>query len=646
MPTREEKIAFIQRKQKEEFIRSRLLEEAENEKQAEDQGQTYEPPETLGQYMAETGEDLLKGMGKGSSFGFGDELAGVLNVGVDAASGLANKINPEWGYEDDLSIGESYKEGRDYARKDYAMSEDRSPIASTVGEVGGAIASGIVTGGHGLTAMTAEGAAYGLGESEADLLEGELGQAAWDTAKGAALGYGTGKVMQKGGHLLKKGYSKLKGKVKPSQGDMASDAAADILEMTPKQRRVAMEKRVPQATGQSTSVYEELPKFLKKEGGYGFTGSVKKSANKIDEVLERSGKEIGNIESQYDDLFQRAIDNDKIAKVSKNIDKGRDTLDKGRDTLDKEALNEGYGKLLRQKVEDIADPAMATVRNKIARRGQEMAYDFSSLGAKLRKSMLAPIKGIPGYESQVRKLTRYIKSVENKGKIVSLKDLQDFRKKTDDLIKGWDKSNEVLPQYTKMLRQVRSDINTHVKDKMLPGFENMAKELLDAGHIKQSEFKKMESLRDKLFKANKNYQMGMVLGEQMSQAIGKKDSRRLMSLTDFIIGGSGALSGDPTSAMAAVAAKKTAEALKPRISLYGKEIAEGAGKMVKPAIIQQGAEAITSPEAPQSPKSAAQGTKWEANFQGDDPKLNAVNHKVLMSSDPEYAKRFLPNKED
>jgi len=121
----------------------------------------------------DTAGDAVRGAYQGITFGFGDELLGGLG-------GLANILG-EGGFT------EGYTQTRDGARSLDRKAQENSPTAFTVGEVAGAIGSGIATpqilagkvagaiGGLGGKALgmavqgAAEGAVYSAGKSEEDV---------------------------------------------------------------------------------------------------------------------------------------------------------------------------------------------------------------------------------------------------------------------------------------------------------------------------------------------------------------------------------------------------------------------------------------------------------------------------------------------
>lgn len=146
---------------------------------------------------------------QGVSLGFADEMEGL-------AGALANKVG---GGEFD------YTERRDKARERYAEAERVNPKSFTAGRVVGGVGGVLLPGGaaaktlKGAMALgAATGAAQGLGESEADLTEGEVGEAAKDAVVGGAVGAGAGAI----GHGASRAAGALANRAK--QGVRVADA--------------------------------------------------------------------------------------------------------------------------------------------------------------------------------------------------------------------------------------------------------------------------------------------------------------------------------------------------------------------------------------------------------------------------------------
>lgn len=163
----------------------------------------------------------VRGAGQGFTAGFSDELAG----GVEAlgrklgVSGLGTgdlvkyqngefssdvrRTTPE---EDAQSFGQNYEQGRDAVRAANHAAEKANPLSYGLGQVGSSIATAAATGGTSIPALAAQGAAQGLGNSEADTVGGMALDTTIGGVSGAAIG-GLAKGAQKAGSSLMRGAS-------------------------------------------------------------------------------------------------------------------------------------------------------------------------------------------------------------------------------------------------------------------------------------------------------------------------------------------------------------------------------------------------------------------------------------------------------
>lgn len=195
-------------------------------------------------------ESAGRGLVQGSTAGFADELGGAVQGGLDSIYGLfgdsPSEVNArlaEQGFTGDVgptSSGQMYTQGRDEMRELDRQAKEANPSAYTAGEIGGGIASSFVPGlnlgkGASLAKIAAQsaamGGAAGLGLSDADLTKGEFGQAAWDTAKGAAVGGAIGA----GSELAARGISALARKAPEALDRFAEKAALNATGATGKQ---------------------------------------------------------------------------------------------------------------------------------------------------------------------------------------------------------------------------------------------------------------------------------------------------------------------------------------------------------------------------------------------------------------------------
>lgn len=152
-----------------------------------------------------TSGTALRGVGQGASFGLTDELSGLLG----ASDELGRRVRSAVGFDKadyntpvvDSSepllsaLKKRYRMERDAERGDIEKSKAENPMLYAGTEIGGALLTAPLGGGArtvgGLVKVGAGlGAAQGLGNSRADLTEGEYGQALKDTALGGAMGAG------------------------------------------------------------------------------------------------------------------------------------------------------------------------------------------------------------------------------------------------------------------------------------------------------------------------------------------------------------------------------------------------------------------------------------------------------------------------
>lgn len=134
-------------------------------------------------------ESFARGGANALTLGFADEIAGGLEFAF---------------------TGKSYKEARDESREAFRRAKDENPLAYGAGQVAGTVGSLLVPGlnvakGAGAAAVMGraalQGGLQGLGDSKADLTEGDAGSALADAGTGALVGGaigGAGALVAKG----------------------------------------------------------------------------------------------------------------------------------------------------------------------------------------------------------------------------------------------------------------------------------------------------------------------------------------------------------------------------------------------------------------------------------------------------------------
>lgn len=168
-----------------------------------------------------------RGFVQGASMGFADEIAGAgQGIWNDLKNVFTGNI-PEVKLEKDelgrytpetiarMNESATYDKFRDEYRQADKLAEEANPKSYLAGQVGGAVGTGLLTGGGAsLGRLAAQGAVAGLGNSEAENLAG--------MAKDTAIGAGVGAITHGTGKALASGASKLGSAAKNTLEDIAT----------------------------------------------------------------------------------------------------------------------------------------------------------------------------------------------------------------------------------------------------------------------------------------------------------------------------------------------------------------------------------------------------------------------------------------
>lgn len=183
----------------------------------------------LKQSLDETGKGMKNfghGLRHSAALGWDDEIGGAVQAGLQAVTG---EVKDEYG--NPVPALDVYRSARNGNRMEEANLRADSQGEYGLGEVAGILAPTNQFGGKGPAQAAATGALAGLGNSEADLTQGEYGHAAFDATTGAALGLGGQKLGEyvggKAGDFFNWASKKLgKGQLKAA-GKILSKAEAD-----------------------------------------------------------------------------------------------------------------------------------------------------------------------------------------------------------------------------------------------------------------------------------------------------------------------------------------------------------------------------------------------------------------------------------
>lgn len=272
---------------------------------------------------------------QGGTMGFADEIEGALRAGGEKGLAIIKK-------EDEKDLKELYKQYRDIARRRNKEAEEANPLAYGAGEIGGAIAGGLATGGGTLSlkGAAALGGLTGLGTSESSLVDGtpeDFNKLALDVGTGTALGLAGGGIA--------KGVGKLTSpKTLETAGSKIASSSAGI---SPTEEMVRGFDKTTGRIVEHPDIIKGIGKTAIEEGALPFTGGAKamftkadeaininfdklapimKSAQqKLDQQLPQSLEKVGGIGAKGGDLYYKFIneipDTSQKAALIEKLDK-------------------------------------------------------------------------------------------------------------------------------------------------------------------------------------------------------------------------------------------------------------------------------------------------------------------------------------
>lgn len=240
---------------------------------------------------------------QGATAGFSDEIAGAgeavgRTLGLEGVGGPIKDIKKaEDGPTVDWQIiKDAYKRARDAERAALKKDSKDNPGVAAAAEFAGAILSPVnkVAQGASLAKQgMAVGGAIGLGNSEADLTEGEYGKAAVDTATGAAIGGVLGKGVEKAVPVIQKGASAV--------GKKARDLA---------------ERFAARAVGAERGTIKKLgAEKVKDIGRYALDEGLLTPLSSTDDVVSRNLANKAKGGQMMDDVYT-TIDNARASKFN------------------------------------------------------------------------------------------------------------------------------------------------------------------------------------------------------------------------------------------------------------------------------------------------------------------------------------------
>lgn len=383
--------------------------------------------------QASMSESALQGVAQGASFGFADELAGLVTEGASTLSkGLVGSLKSApgraalraylGGKADHLpdaaldvmidagaeegaqtTFGTSldnagYTTGRNEARRDVRKAEAANPKTFFASNIAGSMLVPVPGGaaskfdtviGRSLKnakAFGGMGALSGLGNSEADLMKGEFGQALEDTAIGGGIGGGIGLATGPAAYAWAR-------HARPALEKVANSRALSAIAPT-----AGLANRLRKAVGGSDAELQQAGEKVLDSGILKPFGTAAGAQGRNQAILDETGATIGGALDQADDLVSQGVaraPSRQLQRLAVNR-----ALTDAADTPATQALRPAIGKtLLESTGRDVGPPASFRElwKNKSQLQDALKPDEFSNLGQKLyRKGVAGYTKGVYG----------------------------------------------------------------------------------------------------------------------------------------------------------------------------------------------------------------------------------------------------------
>ena len=403
------------------------------------------PEPTAPAQSVSAGESALQGYGQGASFGMSDELGGVVHQGVKSiGSGVLSLMKTSGGRavlrrvlpgfqrvpdavvdasldqagdeaaEQVLGVrprssggpgieGAGYTSGRDQMRGDIHRAQEANPKTFFASNIAGAMSVPMPGGGGAAKPFQtvigrslenagkfgASGALAGFGNSDADLLKGEFGEIAKDTALGAGIGGGMGMLTGPAAYGWARHARPALQSLANSRAVAAIAPSAGILNRLRKKASVRGDEDI-QKLGSNILDLEVLKPFS--------TAGATKARN--DALIDFEGEAIGATMDKADDLVSQGVARPPSRDLQRQLTSK--ALSDAADTPASRALRPGVeAKLLQSVGDDVPRPdnVPATFREMWKNKSQLQSVlkpdEFSSQGQKLYN------KGVAGYTKGV-----------------------------------------------------------------------------------------------------------------------------------------------------------------------------------------------------------------------------------------------------
>lgn len=273
---------------------------------------TKAAPESEGPGM---GTSALMGAGSSASFGFNDEAGGFLGalaekVGLTSQPEIIRAQTREGvpiqnaaaDAQEAQTFGDRYRANRDEIRGVDAAAREAHPWAYHGAGIAAAAANPVLAAEKGagmlgrLASATDQGLVAGLGNSEAELADGDIGGLARDAAVGAGAGAAAGLVGEGAGAALRAGGRAIGRIGTGAESRQAIRNVDALLEKTP---AVRTQDKANAVLGGK----EGISKVLKGEGLEKYARKAKEGLELAQEKLDDVGADIGSIYAKADEAM-------------------------------------------------------------------------------------------------------------------------------------------------------------------------------------------------------------------------------------------------------------------------------------------------------------------------------------------------------
>lgn len=454
------------------------------------------------------GNTLVAKVAQGATLGFDDELAGLLSAAGTAAGvkNLGGKIKDVGLTEEGPTLDmdkllAAYRGTRDQTRQTQQEMQDARPIVSTTANVAGGLATlpampakllapmGATPAGAGIITKAGMGAANALptaaiasaGLSNADLTQGDVGQAGQEIATGTALGAGIGGALPVVGAGLKsagQGVSNLANKMIPDTVKNAWKVGKEGIDHKSQEFYDAVTKRYndlvksvsdPMTQKSAAQTQAALDEISALEGKLTMLGNDAKSSAASTEAREaarvqaemakRAEAEMA-METQIASMQDKAKKAVELGQSKAKVSSAEDVAKLNQDTVKvaKDLQNQvaGVKKALGTKFDELDKAAEATG---IVPRNEDVLAQF---GQKLSDN-----SGLP--QTEVETILRKVAPVMGKT------DIQSYRNLKGTLSNYFEHANPVV---RKSAKEAYANLkNNYAKDLSAGGYADLANDI-------------------------------------------------------------------------------------------------------------------------------------------------------------------------